>query len=340
MKNIPAIIVIFLIALNTNARKVYGVVDFSANYMREQPSYTAELGNQNLMGTVVEIIGQDKYWLKIKSPEPYTAWVNEMGVARMTEEEIEDYIKAPKYICVSPYSKIYSSPSFKSEIVSDLVMGNILILRQWRESSPSGAEAPKFIFPIKKRGFAGVVTPSGKKGYVPVKDVKELRAWAYESEATSENLLAVAKLFLGVPYMWGGTSIKGVDCSGLTRMVWFMNGVLIPRDADPQSRCGDEVGILKADGSLDLQALRPGDLIFFGEKAEEGKAEKVSHVGLYIKDGLFIHSSQVVRINSLRPSDKNYYPKTPIKARRYIGAEGRDGLVKILESPFYFSARQ
>ena len=75
MKNISAIIYILLITLNANARKTYGVVEFSANYMRKQPSYTAELGNQSLMGTVVEILDEKGYWLKIKSPEPYTAWV-------------------------------------------------------------------------------------------------------------------------------------------------------------------------------------------------------------------------------------------------------------------------
>lgn len=332
MKNISAIIYILLITLNANARKTYGVVEFSANYMREQPSYTAELGNQSLMGTVVEILDEKGYWLKIKSPEPYTAWVNEKGVVKMSEEEINNYIKEPKYICVSPYSKIYSSPSLKAEIISDLVMGNIL--RQWRSSF--GLEGSNFFVPIKKRGFVGVVTPSGKKGYVIAKDVQTLRMWADKSHSSPENLIETAKLFIGVPYMWGGASIKGVDCSGLTRMVWFMNGVLIPRDAGPQSCCGDEVRIFKADGSLDLQALRPGDLVFFGEKAEGGQAERVSHVGIYINDGIFIHSSQVVRINSLRQSDKNYYAKTPIKARRYIGAESRDGLIKMAESPLYF----
>ena len=77
------------------APKKWAVVEFSANFMREAPDYAAELGDQALMGTVVEVLDKSSYWVKIKSPEPYTAWANEMGLVPMSEEELQDYLEAP-----------------------------------------------------------------------------------------------------------------------------------------------------------------------------------------------------------------------------------------------------
>ena len=69
--------------LSQETNHKWAVVEFSANFMREAPDYTAELGDQALMGTVVEILDKSGYWVKIKRPEPYTAWVNEMGLVPM-----------------------------------------------------------------------------------------------------------------------------------------------------------------------------------------------------------------------------------------------------------------
>ena len=60
----------------------WAVTEFSANFMREKPDYAAELGDQALMGTIVELLDTSAYWVKIKSPEPYSAWVNEMGLVQ------------------------------------------------------------------------------------------------------------------------------------------------------------------------------------------------------------------------------------------------------------------
>ena len=77
------------------------VVELSANFMREKPEYEAELGDQALMGTIVEVLENKDGWAKIKSPEPYTAWVDNRGLVMMTDAEIADYLEAPKYICTA-----------------------------------------------------------------------------------------------------------------------------------------------------------------------------------------------------------------------------------------------
>ena len=183
--------------------------------------------------------------------------------------------------------------------------------------------------------------PSGTEGYVRKTDLENFRSWADSREATEKNIVNTAKRFLGVPYMWGGTSIKGVDCSGLTRMVWFMNGVLLPRNASQQAKTG--IAIPYPDSGKDTVdknvmtvftgRLRPGDLLFFGTGG------KVSHVGIYIGGGRFIHASQYVRTSSLIPGEEDYYDLSwkLLHACRIIGQEDKgSGITSMLRSPAYF----
>ena len=308
----------------------YGVTLFSANFMREAPDFPEELGNQLLMGTPVEIVGEESYWRQVVSPEPYKAWCVEMGVAEMDLEELERYIAAQKYIVTAEYGHVFSRPSEKSEILSDLVTGDLL--RVAARSEGKG---------FTTKGFAKVMLPSGTEGYVRKTDLENFRSWADSREATEKNIVNTAKRFLGVPYMWGGTSIKGVDCSGLTRMVWFMNGVLLPRNASQQAKTG--IAIPYPDSGKDTVdknvmtvftgRLRPGDLLFFGTGG------KVSHVGIYIGGGRFIHASQYVRTSSLIPGEEDYYDLSwkLLHACRIVGQEDKgSGITSMLRSPAYF----
>src|SRR5690606_39904878 len=112
------------------------------------------------------------------------------------------------------------------------------------------------------------------------------RDWS--SDVCSSDLL------MGLPYLWGGTSAKGVDCSGYTKTVFFLNGIILPRDASQQIHAGIEV-----DSTRDFENLEPGDLLFFGRKATETSSERVIHVGMWIGDNKFIHSMGDVHISTL-----------------------------------------
>lgn len=121
-------------------------------------------------------------------------------------------------------------------------------------------------------------------------------------EAT-KSLVSRALGWLGVRYVWGGTSTKGVDCSGLTQSLYKSQGIKLPHNAKAQFKLGKPVP---------RDALIPGDLVFFNTRGP------LTHVGMYIGDGKFIHAANPrkgVRVDSL---SSKYYSSRYAGARRYI----------------------
>ena len=340
-------IIIIAAGLMSLCQAVYGqpkrmaVTALSENMMRAEADYESALETQSLMGTVVEIVGEDGYWRKVVTPEPYTAWCTNLGLVEMTAEQINEYKAAPKYICVSQHSGVYSKPSLTARRLSDLSMGNLL--RAVYNSKGKGTK-------ISKSGkFVKVMLPDGRTGWTPATDLKPFADWAGKQKITADRIVETALQFEGVPYLWGGTSSKGLDCSGLVRLTFFMNGHLLPRNASQQVNYGREI-IMECDHSIGAgsenlygemkkrtEHLQPGDLVFFGIPETRLKKERITHVGIYIGDGKIIHASHKVRINSLIPGEKDYYENSHrlLKARRFIGWQG-PGMTPVIQSPAYF----
>ena len=291
----------------------WAVVELSSIYMRIAPDYESALETQELMGTIVEIKGEKGYWREIVSPQPYQAWCTEKGIVEMSHEELEAYKAAPKCIFTELYGHLYEEPSLKSATVCDLVGGDVMRLApgqgKMRGSGLSGIQ--------HKKGWTKVLLPSGKEGWVSSAQVKPHDGFFSiakgEGDAQTltdrqmEDIIAKAFTLKGVPYLWGGMTPKGVDCSGLVRWSFIMNGIVIPRNASQIIHCGDEVS---------LDAMQRGDLVFFGTPAKDGKPQRVTHIGIYLGGGRIIHSSHMVRVNSLNPEDADYYEN----AHRLIAA--------------------
>jgi cell wall-associated NlpC family hydrolase len=111
------------------------------------------------------------------------------------------------------------------------------------------------------------------------------------------KLAATGLRFLGIPYLWGGSTPKGFDCSGLMQRIYRLHGLLLPRDADMQSR----FGALRS--TRDLNSLATGDLLFFGKIPQ-----RITHVGMVLPDRLFLHAYGQVRVNSLDPAHPLFEP--------------------------------
>lgn len=342
---LSAVIAAFAVGLAAEAQekrmaeleKRMAVVELSTIYMRQQPDYESALETQELLGTVVEIVGEQGYWREIVSPQPYRAWATEKGLVEMTEEELKAYEEAPKVMFTGLYGHIYMEPSFKAATLCDLVGGDLLRVAEHAESGAGKGDVAEAVLQdnrIKLKGkWTEVMLPSGRKGHVPTKELKphygfmsiaqgEGDAGSIDAQ-TTEAIIAQAEKLLGSPYLWGGMSAKGVDCSGLVRISHIMNGILLPRNASQQINCGDRVPMpvnprfwddrsdaqaFKEEMLARVQNLQRGDLVFFGTPASEpGKKPRITHVGIYLGEGRIIHSSHMVRFNSLIPGEADYY---------------------------------
>ncbi|MDR1516975.1 MAG: C40 family peptidase [Dysgonamonadaceae bacterium] len=295
--------------------KTWGVVYNSAAYIREEGNYSAEIVTQALLGMPVRILEQHAGWRRVQTPDKYIGWVYG-SVKPMTKKELQAYLAKPKIVIASFYATSLEKPSSAAQPVSDLVAGDML--------------------PLKKvsGGYFQVEYPDGREAYVAKRDAAKEKDWQRGIHLTEESILSTAYRFKGVPYFWGGTSTKGIDCSGLTKMVYFLNGIILARDASQQARYGIDV-----DSEGKFEGLQKGDLMFFGTKPDAKNPKgRVVHVGIYIGDKRFIHASDYIRISSFNPADADYdehNTKRYLRSKRIIGAVNTEGIDAIWKNEFY-----
>lgn len=260
--------------------KEWGIINYSVANLHAKPDFSSEMITQALMGMPVKVLEYDG-WYKIQTPDNYLAWVHRTAVQLCSPEELKSWNRAEKLIVTAHYGIVYSRPNAKSQPVSDVVASNRLKLLG------------------KKRNYYHVEYPNGRVGYLHKSLAMPEKEWRKQLKSDAENILHTAYQFMGVPYLWAGTSTKGVDCSGFVRAVLLMHDMIIPRDASQQALEGERLEI-----APDFGNLQPGDLIFFGRKANEGQKERVVHVAFYIGNKRFIHSQGDVRIGSFDPQDE------------------------------------
>lgn len=267
---------------NTLGEKTYGVVDLSVCNLRVEPDFSSEMTTQALLGMPVRVL-QQQGWFRIQTPDNYIAWVHRAGIHPMTKAEYTAWNRAAKIVVTSHYGFTYEQPNVDSQTVSDVVSGSRL---KWE-----GTEG----------AFYKVSYPDGRQAYLSKALAKPEKEWRASLKQDAASILRTAYTLKGIPYLWAGTSAKGMDCSGFVRTTLFLHDILLPRDASQQAYVGEHIDI--APGFTNVQ---PGDLIFFGRKATPEKRERVVHVAIYIGNQRFIHSQGDVHISSFNPADQEY----------------------------------
>lgn len=294
---------------------LWGVINVSVCNTQSAADYDAGMESQALLGMPVRILDTKNEWTKIQTPEDYEHWTLSAAVQRMTREEVSAWNQGAQVVVTSLYGLVYEQPSFQAQTVSDVVAGDRLRLTEVLDE------------------FYSVTYPDGRQGYLPMADAEILDRWRAQLDNSIPSILRTAHRLMGLPYMWGGTSPKGVDCSGFVRTVLYMHDIIIPRNASQQARKGVRLDI------GDFSTLQPGDLLFFGRPAQGNTPEHVSHVAFYLGAKRFIHSLGRVRVGSFDPTDPlydEYNLNRLIFAARvlpYINKE--DGLFTTDQSPYY-----
>ncbi len=296
--------------------KIYGVINLSVANFRSKPDHPAELVTQAILGTPIKVHkkGEDGYYL-VQTPDNYISWLDDDGFTFMNEAQWNEWKSSPKIIYMKEYGFSYSEADEKSQTVSDLAAGNLLKIM--------GEDSDFYL----------VNYPDGRTAYIKKDEAKNFDDWFSSLNPSGKDILTTAYRFMGIPYLWGGTSTKGMDCSGFTKTVYFLNGLILARDASQQVNTGELI-----DTENGWENLEAGDLLFFGRKASGDKKERITHVAIYIGDGDFIHAAGRVKINSFNPSKSNYsdYRKSGfIRAKRILNSVGRNGIEKILDNSFY-----
>lgn len=297
-----------------SAEEKWGLVKVSVCNIMDRPSFSGEQVTQALMGTPVRILKTSGGWMLIQTPDHYIGWVNDSSLSGKDDSEINSWKDAERIIYTTRNGDIQTADG-KTGIISDIVAGAILELSEKNQDS--------YI----------VTLPDGRRGTIGRRDAADFVQWCASVTPDPAEMIRFAKRMTGYPYMWGGTSTKAVDCSGFVKTIYFMSGIILARDASQQFLYGEPLDI-----SVSLDPLEPGDLVFFGRMREDG-SKRITHVGMYTGDTEVIHSSGMVRINSLDPERNNfssYLKQTMMGARRVIGFSGQPGIQLISEHPWYF----
>jgi cell wall-associated NlpC family hydrolase len=252
--------------------------------MHSQPTADADVVSQAILGTPLLVLKESAGWGKVETPDRYSGWM-EAACFRVLRDGEAAYASSGRVAHVeSLFANLYREPD-------------------------AARHAPVLTVPFETRlevtadpgeRWIRIGLPDGRLAWVQRGDVSFAPA-----RLTAAELPAFGKRFLGLPYLWGGTSTFGYDCSGFVQMLYRRLGVTLPRDAQPQA---DWDGF----AAVKREELQPGDLVYFGEPGH-----RITHTAMYLGGGEFIsattHEHPRVRIGRL---DDAHWSRLFVAARR------------------------
>lgn len=286
------------------ANEKWAMVKLSIATLRCEPKHSGEVATQALMGMPLRVMEKCGEWVRVQCPDNYIAYVPESSLIYMSQEQLDSWKRQERYI-VTVYDDQLVAEAKGDETVSDLVLGNILTA-------------------VAKKGkWIQLSTPDGRTGWVRTSNVERFDRWA-QQKLDLKKIEKTARRMMGSSYLWGGTSTKATDCSGLVKVCYFSNGIILQRDASQQALTGKKIA--------DWHDAQLCDLLFFGNSA----TGRVTHVGLYLHDGKYIHCSGQVKINDLNPDAPDYL-YSPLSISRIDGMIGTKGIIYVRDHEWYFN---
>lgn len=259
------------------------VVNEAVGELRRQPDHTAEQVSQATMATPLRVLGsrQEGEWFRVESPDGYRGWIRSWSVEPFSYAALTEYEAGPRVEVDALVARVRSQATGRSDAIREATVG-VRLPRLGRKGS-----------------WIRVLLPDHERGWIHARDLLVDKASLRRRRRPSHvpALLRTAVRLLGAPYQWGGVTPKGLDCSGLVQTVYGLHGVGLPRDAQDQLRwVRSESYLYREPGSI-----QPGHLVFFGPTAR-----RMTHVGIGLPDGRFLHASGRVRIDSLRAEDADF----------------------------------
>ncbi|MDO5571082.1 MAG: C40 family peptidase [Bacteroidales bacterium] len=235
----------------------YGIALLALIPMRKNPNESSEMVSELMFGEVFSILKEDGSWAFIENKfDFYHGWIDRAMITEISEAEADALINSPVYIVRNPLTDIKCKGDNSPFRIS---MGSVL----------PGYIPNKNSFTVAERTFK----------------INSNQVVRFEL-GHLKSLLRTASLYMHTPYLWGGRSIMGADCSGFVQSVYRLNGVALPRDADQQCLLGEPI--------KGIENSYPGDLVFF-----ENSLGNVVHVGMMFTKDMMIHCSGSVHLSKI-----------------------------------------
>lgn len=280
------------------------LVRIACAQIRTSPGHARELASQAVMGTPVRLIDKTDGWYHVETPEGYRGYIIANSLYRLDSASCVKWRQAERVVVAgSETRRIYDA---EGDVISDV--HPLSILEKIAEDGQ----------------MLRVRLPDGRCGRID----KEYTVNLFDRENHEPDIDAMINLgkqLMGVSYLWGGTTTAAMDCSGLVKILYQHEGLIIRRDASEQAVTG-----LRLDDNY--MNYEKGDLVFF-KNATTGN---IVHVGIYIGNGYYLHCAGMVKINSLDPQSPRYISSNiPAGACRIKGYEDTPGITRISSHPWF-----
>ena len=239
----------------------------------KKPTFLSEMVSQGLMWEKVFIIDKVENWIYSQLEDGYKGWINQFYLTKN-----EDWRDLSISICSDRFTHLYSSPNFNLPPMTSLSFGTSVFIINNDDKIVTIKYTDELV------------------GYIlPQKKLKQNR----------NEIINISKKLLGIPYLWGGKSSFGFDCSGFVQLVFKVIGIALERDS------GEQYSASKS-SIVSMNKAQAGDLVFFF------KNNVVDHVGIYLGDGEIIHCSGYVKIDSLFKNKINYNKDLDLLDRTFL----------------------